>query len=346
MRRLTLAADQFLVGEPDRRANGIIAGYPWFGSWGRDTLIALPGLCLTTGRWNEAREMLLGYARRMERGLLPNYVADDGAPVYTAADSALWLAEALAQYERTTGDTALVDTLLPTLSDIVAWYRRGPGHGIGVAADGLLAAGAPGLALTWMDARVGEWVVTPRRGKPVELQALWYNALRLVVGWRLARGQACADLSEVAERCRLAFAERFWYAHGGYCFDVVDGERAAAMLAAVERALLTPYGLRTLTPEHPAYRGRYGGDVPTRDGAYHQGTVWPWLLEPYAVAARRVYGSGWLARPLLARLAGHLGEGGLGSVSELFCGAPPHEAGGAIAQAWSVAALLRLWLDV
>lgn len=371
VRRLALAADQFLVGEPNRRASAIIAGYHWFGAWGRDTLIALPGLCLTTRRWNEAREMLLACARRVQRGLVPAYIADDGTAVYTAADTALWLAEALAQYERVTSDTTLVDALLPTLSDIVAWYRRGTDHGIGVAADGLLAAGAPGLALTWMDARVGSWVVTPRRGKPIELQALWYNTLRLVIGWRLARGQPCPDLSAAAERCRRAFAERFWYAHGGYCFDVVDGEdgddaslrpnqlltlalthpllegeRAAAMLAAVERALLTPYGLRTLTPEHPAYRGRYGGDVATRDGAYHQGTVWPWLLEPYAAAARRVYGSGWLARPLLARLVGHLSEAGLGSVSELFCGDPPHEPGGAIAQAWSVAALLRLWLDL
>jgi len=364
-----LAADQFLATRaPAGRT--IIAGYHWFTDWGRDTLIALPGLCLATGRFEDARAILATYAGYLDRGMLPNRFPDGGEPpVYDTVDATLWLFEALARYTRATGDRTLVTALLPALQDVVGWHQRGTRHGIALdPVDGLLRAGEPGLALTWMDARVGDRVITARRGKPVEIQALWYNALCLLAAWLAERGHEPGALTGSAERCRASFNRRFWDPRGGYCHDVVDGpegiepalrpnqlltaslthpvldsDRWASMLWTVEHTLLTPVGLRTLAPTDPAYVGVYGGDQLRRDGGYHQGTVWPWLLGPYVDVARRVHGTAWDARPLFARLVLHLGEAGLGQVSEVFGGDPPHAPGGCIAQAWSVAELLRAW---
>ncbi|MBI3976583.1 MAG: glycogen debranching enzyme family protein [Chloroflexi bacterium] len=373
--RLVLAADQFLVcraPRADEQAPGrtIVAGYHWFSDWGRDTMIALSGLCLATGRADDARIILRTFAGYLDRGLLPNRFPDAGeTPEYNTVDATLWLFEALNRYERATGDRSLVDDLLPALCDVVAWHERGTRHGIAVDPnDGLLYAGAPGLQFTWMDAKVGDWVVTPRCGKPVEVQALWFNALCLLAGWLADRGKDAADLATAAARCQVGFNRRFWDPVRGYCADVVDGpagddwalrpnQLLAAglshpvldpghwqpMLGVVERALLTPVGLRSLAPDDPAYVGQYGGDQHSRDAAYHQGTVWAWLVGPFVDVARRVRGETWDARPVLAGLVRHLGEAGLGQVSEIFGGDPPHRASGCIAQAWSVAELLRVW---
>ena len=367
--RLVLAADQFLV---TRGAAGctILAGYPWFTDWGRDTMIALPGLCLATGRSQEARSILATFVTHLDQGLLPNRFPDRGEPPeYNTVDATLWLFETLARYAQATGDRSLVDELLPALQDVVGWHERGTRHGIGVDPhDGLLSAGAPGVQLTWMDARVGDWVVTPRHGKPVEIQALWYNALRLLTGWLAERGQDFSHLDELSERCRVSFDRRFWDPTRNSCFDVVDGPtgddpalrpnqllaaslshpvldptRWEAMLGTVERALLTPVGLRSLGPTEPAYVGTYAGDQVRRDGAYHQGTVWAWLIGPYVDVARRVHGDAWDPNSALDGLVRHLGEAGLGPVSEIFGGNPPHRPDGCIAQAWSVGELLRIW---
>lgn len=369
LQRLVLAADQFLVAR-GTSGRSVIAGYHWFTDWGRDTMIALPGLCLATGRFDEARAIIQTFAGFLDHGLLPNRFPDRGeAPEYNTADATLWLVETLARYERATGDHALVGALLPGLVDIVAWHQRGTRHGIGVDPhDGLLKAGEPGLALTWMDARVGDWAVTPRRGKPVEIQALWYNALRLLEAWLSERGEDATGVVVASARCWASFNWRFWNAELGSCFDVVDGPTGdepslrpnqliaaslthpvldpshwRALLETVERTLLTPFGLRTLTPSDPAYVGSYAGDQLHRDGAYHQGTIWPWLIGPYVDVARRVRGVDWDVRSVLDGLARHLGEAGLGQVSEIFGGDPPHPPVGCVAQAWSVGELLRVW---
>ncbi|HVC35535.1 MAG TPA: amylo-alpha-1,6-glucosidase [Chloroflexota bacterium] len=348
----------------------MIAGYPWFTDWGRDTMIALPGLCLATGRYQEARSILATFATHLDQGLLPNRFPDRGEPPeYNTVDATLWLFETLARYARATGDRSLVDELLPVLQDVVRWHEQGTRHGIGVdPLDGLLRAGAPGVQLTWMDARVGDWVVTPRQGKPVEIQALWYNAVRLLSAWLHVRGQDVSRFAELSERCRVSFNRRFWNPPRDCCFDVVDGpegddpalrpnqllaaslsnpvldpSRWEAMLGTVERALLTPVGLRSLAPTEPAYVGAYGGDQFRRNSAYHQGTVWAWLIGPYVDVAKRVRGDDWDPKPVLTGLVRHLNEAGLGQVSEIFNGNPPHPPDGCIAQAWSVGELLRIW---
>ncbi|HVB63787.1 MAG TPA: amylo-alpha-1,6-glucosidase [Nitrolancea sp.] len=366
--RLILAADQFVV-KRDVDGSSVIAGYHWFTDWGRDTMIALPGLCLTTGRFREARSMLTTFIGYLSQGLLPNRFPDAGqAPEYNTADATLWFFETLKQYEQTTGDTALIDLLLPSLCDIVAWHQRGTLHGIGVdPGDGLLRAGADGLQLTWMDAKVGDWVVTPRAGKPVEIQGLWYNALRLLADWLAERGRDGSALLTAAEHCRTSFNRRFWLPDQGFCSDVVGGlngddhslrpnqlmaaslthpvlapELWKSMLGTVEHSLLTPVGLRTLAPDDQAYIGTYAGGQYERDGAYHQGTVWPWLFGPYITVARRVHGDLWDSSAVLAGLTRHVDDIGLGQLSEIFDGDVPHRPAGCIAQAWSVAELLRV----
>jgi len=369
--QLVLAADQFVVrrplaDEPDGMT--VIAGYPWFGDWGRDTMIALPGLTLATGRPEVARRILTTFARFVDRGMLPNRFPDAGeAPEYNTVDATLWYVEAIRAYHEATGDDALLRALAPTLEAIVAAHRAGTRYGIGEdPADGLLRAGEPGVQLTWMDARVGDWVVTPRIGKPVEINALWYNALRALAGFarRLGRDDPWTALAARVER---SFA-RFWCEATGGCYDVIDGpdgddaairpnqlfavalpasplppERQRRVVDACARHLLTPVGLRSLAPGDPAYRGRYGCTVHERDGAYHQGTVWSWLLGPFALAWRRVHDDAAGARELLAPMAHHLTEYGLGSIAEIFEGDPPHAPCGCIAQAWSVAEILRAW---
>jgi predicted glycogen debranching enzyme len=369
---LTTAADQFIVrrGELDT----IIAGYHWFGDWGRDTMIALPGLTLATGRTEIARGILETFARHVDRGMLPNRFPDDGAdPEYNTVDAALWMFEAAYAYLGQTDDWAFAqNTLYDPLAGIIEWYSRGTRFGIKVEADGLVHAGESGSQLTWMDAKVGDVVATPRQGKPVEIQALWYNALRIMehVSRKFGKVSEAARYATMADLARHSFNTAFWYGDGGYLYDVIDGERrdaslrpnqilavslshsmldpalAPAVVLAVERELLTPRGLRSLAPSDRAYRGRYVGDAATRDMTYHQGTVWPWLAGPFFTAWLKVHGTDEASRKTvkawLAQFEEHLTEAGLGQVSEIFDGDAPLESRGCIAQAWSVAELLRL----
>ena len=381
---LVLAADQFIVFPAGRkeestrlRAGGdeartIIAGYHWFTDWGRDTMISLEGLTLTTGRHAEAGYILRMFAHHVRDGLIPNYFPDgknDG--VYHTADATLWLFHALDRYVKISHDGETLHLLLPKLREIVEHHLRGTRFGIGVdPADGLLRQGAAGYQLTWMDAKVGDWVVTPRRGKAVEINALWFNALCLLRSWLEAeKCPTAGDLTPHIERARRSFNERFWNPAKGCLFDVVDGEKGdddacrpnqvlafslthpvleprhwRPVLEVVRSKLLTPVGLRSLSPDHPAYQSRYDGNLRMRDAAYHQGTVWTWLIGPFVDAWLKVYPEDWAgARDLLAGLEPHLSEAGVGSISEIFDAEEPFTPRGCIAQAWSVAEVLRCW---
>ena len=376
LRDLVVATDQFIVKAPvrkedsDRPATGIIAGYHWFGEWGRDALIALPGLLLETGRHGDARDLLRRYATFIDHGMLPNRIPDESqTPEYNAVDATLWYFQALDRYLRATRDDDLLAEVFPTLEEVFKWHRDETRYGIQVDEDdGLLQGGVPDVQLTWMDAKVGDWVVTPRRGKPVEVNALWYNAVRMLDDWSRHLGKATSRYREAAAQAYESFNERFWYADGGYLYDVVDGEngddasmrpnqvlaiglvyptldprRWESILHQVDRQLLTPFGLRTLSPDSPDYHGHYGGDQRSRDGAYHQGTVWPWLLGPYADACKR---AGHNIAPLRAALGEVIRTSnnvGLGTVGEIFDGDRPNNPAGAIAQAWSVGEILRAW---
>ena len=365
---LNAAADQFIVKRGELHT--IIAGYHWFGDWGRDTMIALPGLTIATGRSEIACNILLAFAQHVDQGMLPNRFSDEGeAPEYNTVDATLWMFEAARAYATDTNHWDFVkENLYSVLTDIVDWHRRGTRFGIKMDADGLLRAGAPGVQLTWMDAKVGDLVVTPRHGKPVEIQALWYNALRIMESLAGRYGDAdCAGIfAAMADQARASFNELFWNSASGCLYDVVDGDardaslrpnqifavclphsmldadRAKAVVDTVERELLTPRGLRTLDTKDPRYRGQYLGDPFSRDTAYHQGTVWPWLIGPFFTAWRKVYGSDAKLKAWLAEFEPHLTEAGLGQVSEIFDGDPPFAPRGCIAQAWSVAELLRI----
>ena len=367
-RALAAAGDSFIVRRgADLRT--VIAGYHWFSDWGRDTMISLPGLCLITRRFEEAKGILRAFAHAVSEGMLPNRFPDQGeTPEYNTVDASLWYFVAVWKYLQATGDDGFVrGELLPVLKEILAWHRRGTRHGIREDADGLLASGEPGVQLTWMDARVGDWVVTPRAGKPVEIQALWVNALSILAALRERWGGDGSDLRQRSATAAAHFNDLFWNEDAGFLYDnvsasgrdaslrpnqllalslpfpLVTGERAERILSAVEAKLLTPVGLRTLAPGDPAYRPGCTGSPTERDGAYHQGTVWPWLLGPYLTALVRVRGEDGRrqGRELLAAFAPHLGKAGLGSVSEIFDSDPPHTPRGCIAQAWSVAEILR-----
>lgn len=369
--RLALAADQFVVRRDvaGHRGATVIAGYPWFGDWGRDTMIALPGLALSAGRPELARDVLTTYARFVDRGMLPNRFPDaGGAPEYNTVDATLWYVEAVRAYVAATGDLALARELWPVLGDIVAHHEAGTRFGVGVdPRDGLLRSGEAGVQLTWMDAKVGDWVVTPRTGKCVEINALWFNGLVALADLAARLGHDAAPWRARVARVRASM-ERFWCAEAGHLYDVVDGPagddaslrpnqifavslaataldpaRQRAVVDACERALLTSHGLRSLSPDHPDYRPHYGGDPLARDGAYHQGTVWAWLLGPFALAYHRVHGDAAAARALLEPLVDHLAAHGVGTIAEIFDGAPPHLPRGCPAQAWSVAEVLRAW---
>jgi|SRR5688572_14119934 len=368
--RLNTAADQFVVAR--QRATTLIAGYHWFADWGRDTMISLPGLTLVNGRWEIARSILAEFAAHVNRGMLPNRFPDAGeAPEYNTVDATLWFFEAVRSYLQYTGDYEFVRTSLYTvLKDIVNWHIGGTRYQIHMDHDGLLLSGESGVQLTWMDAKVGDWVVTPRHGKPVEIQALWYNALRVVEHLARRFGQPSVEKAyeAIANKARTSFNEVFWNDESACLYDVVNGEtrdasirpnqviaisltntmvsqeRAASVLRVVERDLLTPRGLRTLSPADPNYIGRYEGGPPSRDGAYHQGTVWPWLMGPYITAYINTFGTeagGRFASTWLESFEPHLYEACLGQVSEIFDGDAPHTPRGCIAQAWSVAELLR-----
>ncbi|HMD60789.1 MAG TPA: amylo-alpha-1,6-glucosidase [Opitutaceae bacterium] len=368
------AADEYIV----RRGPGhtIIAGYPWFTDWGRDTFISLRGICLATGRLDAARSILLAWSGVVSEGMMPNFFPDGaGEPEYNSVDASLWYVVAVHDYidaslkagrPVTNGE---LGCLLGAVEAIVGGYARGTRFGIGADEDGLLRAGHAGVQLTWMDAKVGDWVVTPRVGKPVEVQALWINALRIAAKFN-------PDWIDAAERASRAFLLRFWNEAGGCLYDVVDadhhrgrkdpsvrpnqifavgglpfallsGERAASVLRVVEERLLTPLGLRSLDPSHSDYKAHYAGGVRERDGAYHQGTVWPWLIGPFAEAWLRVKGNSPTNRAavrerVLPPLHAHLKTAGLGHVSEVADGDEPHTPGGCPFQAWSLAELIRL----
>jgi len=370
VQQLVLAADQFLVRRGDA-GRTVIAGYHWFNDWGRDTMIALPGLTLTTGRVEEAADILRTFARYVDQGMLPNNFPDqDGqVPGYNTVDATLWYVLAIRAYVAATGDSRLVGELLPVLVDILEWHVRGTRYGIQVdPSDGLLRAGAPGVQLTWMDAKVGDWVVTPRIGKPVEIQALWYNALRTIAGWLADRGDGrVVSYGALAEQTRASFLSRFWRPELGFLADVVDGpngdelqlrpnqifalslphsliegDMAERVLTTVGRSLLTPYGLRSLSPQDREYRGDYGGDAVRCDGGYHQGPVWTWLIGAYVEAHYRIHHDRAAALGLLRPFAHHLRDACLGSVSEILEGDAPHLPRGAVAQAWGVAEVLRV----
>jgi len=358
-------------GQGGEALRTVIAGYHWFSDWGRDTMISLPGLCLTTRRFDDAKGILRAFAGAVRQGMLPNRFPDQGeAPEYNTVDASLWFFVAVWKYLETTGDEDFVrGELMPVLEDILAWHRRGTRHGIHEDRDGLLASGEPGVQLTWMDAKVGDWVVTPRMGKPVEIQALWYNALSILGALRERWGSSGPEeLRQKAAAVDARFGELFWNEAAGCLYDNVDlagvhdaslrpnqlfalslpfplvtGERADRVLRAVEAKLLTPIGLRTLAPDDPSYSPACLGGPAQRDAAYHQGTAWPWLLGPYLTALVRVRGDEGRrqGRTLLAEFAAHLGEAGIGTVSEILDGDPPHTPRGCIAQAWSVGEILR-----
>jgi len=372
-RHLHLAADQFLVRRGDDLRT-IIAGYHWFTDWGRDTMIALPGLALATGRHDDARRILQAFAGAVSEGMLLNRFGDEGVADYNTVDATLWFFVATHQYLAATGDEDFVAELMPVLSDILSWHQRGTRHGIQVDDDGLLMAGEVGQQLTWMDAKVDGWVVTPRRGKPVEIQALWYNALRIyaTLAQFFSAPAARSDAVARAQQVRSRFGEVFWNQAEGCLYDVVDvdgvagaqdpsvrpnqlfalslpfalveGDQARSILEVARQQLATPRGLRSLSPKDPSYCGHYGGSPLARDGAYHQGTVWGWLIGPYLTAWVRHGGAEGqvLARNAIDGFAEHLQYGCIGTIAEVFDGDAPHEPRGTVAQAWSVAELLRV----
>jgi glycogen debranching enzyme len=366
---LRLAASQFLV-KGSGRDQTVIAGYHWFSDWGRDTMISLPGLCLSTGRLNMARAILRTFAGAIDRGLLPNLFLESGPGQYNTVDATLWFFHAVDRYLREADDAQFLHEIYPALESVVDWHLKGTQFNIKVdPADGLLSAGADGVALTWMDARVGDWVVTPRRGKPVEINALWFNAICLMSAWARELQRPGQDYAGLASQIGASFRKRFWNPAGGYLFDVIDGpdgddasfrpnqifavslpfapvfgERAKAIVDAVRARLLTPFGLRTLAPDDPRYVARYEGDPRQRDGAYHQGTVWPWLIGPFIDAYLRMYNDPEGAQAMLARLLDHVARDGcIGTINEIFDAEEPFAPRGCVAQAWSVAEVFRQW---
>lgn len=377
---LVIAADQFIVNRPTvdhGMGKTILAGYPWFSDWGRDTMISLPGLTIATGRPEVARFILRTFGYYLSEGMLPNRFPDQGeTPEYNTVDATLWYFEAVRLYYEATEDADLVSSLFPVLADIIDWHCRGTRFNIHLdSADGLLYAGEGGTQLTWMDAKVGNWVVTPRVGKPIEVNCLWYSALRTIARFARLLGKPHQEYEAIADRT-LARFNRFWNPEQGYCFDVLDGEQGddpalrpnqiftvslplcslrnghlplltleqqRSVVEACGRYLLTSYGLRSLAPQESQYRGYYRGDSLARDGAYHQGTVWGWLIGPFVVAHYRVFKNLPQAFDLLRPMASHLNMAGMGSLSEIFDGEAPHTPNGCIAQAWTVAEVLRAW---
>lgn len=368
--QLVLAADQFVVARPledQPDGHSIIAGYHWFEDWGRDTMVALPGLTLTTGRAEIAAPILKTFAQFVSEGMLPNRFPDgNDQPEYNTIDATFWYFQAISAYHEATGDDELVRSLFPTLRDIIDAHVRGTRYGIKVdPADGLLSGGEPSLQLTWMDAKVNDVVITPRMGKPVEVNALWYSALCIMGRFANMIGEPAEPYEQMAGTAREGF-KRFWNSAAGFCYDVLDGPNGAeaalrpnqifavslpdsplnpqqqqAVVDACARALLTSHGLRSLAPDDPAFKGQYGGDQFHRDSAYHQGTVWGWLLGPFVIAHLRVYADADTARRFLEPIGDNLREAGIGTISEIFDGGAPFTPRGCIAQAWSVGEVLR-----
>lgn len=367
---LTLAADQFIV-KRGQDLKTIIAGYPWFTDWGRDTMISLPGLCLSTGRFEDAKKIIAAFAQSVSMGMLPNRFQDNNEPPeYNNVDGTLWYFIAIKKYLDATGDEAfIISEILPVLKDIIDWHFQGTRYNIHVEEDGLLYAGEVGQQLTWMDARIGNWVVTPRMGKPVEIQALWYNTLKIFAELlRMNTQEKDAELVELsAIKAKQSFEEKFWYEEGNYLYDVIDENnqpdktlrpnqlfaislpyplieeaKAAAVLQVVEEQLYTPVGLRTLPNTDKHYIPVYGGDQWHRDSAYHEGTVWSWLLGPYVDALISVNDLRDKTQKVINDFAYHLNEACIGSVSEIFDADVPHHPRGCFAQAWGIAEILRV----
>jgi predicted glycogen debranching enzyme len=373
--QLVLAADQFIVNRPSQSnpdGKTVIAGYPWFSDWGRDTMISLPGLALATGRPKVARDMLRTFAAFIDQGMLPNRFPDEGeVPEYNSVDATLWFIEAIRAYLAETKDLELLEELFPKLQEIIQWHLQGTRYNIHCDySDGLLYAGEPGIQLTWMDVKIKDWVVTPRIGKPVEINALWFNALCSMSDFANHLAKPSQIYMHAAERARKGFA-RFWDKNKEYLFDVLDGPQGddltlhpnqliavsihhsplpegeqKAIVDRCARFLLTSYGLRSLAQSESGYIGRYGGDRWQRDTAYHQGTVWSWLIGPFVSAHLRVYHNAQVAWSYLRPIFDHLSDQGLGSISEIFDGDPPHQPQGCIAQAWSVAEVLRVAREI
>ncbi len=385
--RLVVAADQFIVARPDYAnvspnrplkltpdRKTIIAGYPWFTDWGRDSMIALPGLLLSTGRYSEARGLLKAFVSFAHDGLIPNRFPDDGeAPEYNTADATLWLFHALNRYLATSNDWTLLKELFPALQSMIDWHIRGTDFGIGVdATDGLLRAGVHNSQLTWMDAKVNGKAITPRIGKPVEINALWYAALTAMESWAVHLSTDATQYSQLRTQIRQNFAARFWNEELGYLYDVVDvdgvsgqndaslrpnqlfaaslthellsEEQIVGMFQHVTDSLLTPLGLRSLSPNDPAYSNHFNGDPVQRDSAYHEGTVWPWLIGAYIDVCMRIHNDKSVLQPLLQPLVEQLWNTCIGTISEVAEPDPPYTPAGCYAQAWSVAELLRCWL--
>jgi len=380
LRQLVLAADQFIVKrslpeEPE--GHSVIAGYHWFGDWGRDTMIALPGLALATGRPDIAKQILLAFAHYVDAGMLPNNFPDAGGrPEYNTVDAALWYFEGVRQYFGATQDIATLQKLYPVLANMIDAHIAGTRYNIHVdPADGLLYAGGPGIQLTWMDAKIGDWVVTPRTGKPVEINALWINALETMAQFAGLINKSTENFERLSTQAKASF-QKFWNAERNCCFDVIDGPGSAkksgndallrpnqilavslpvsplskdqqkSVVDICTQHLLACYGLRSLAVGEPGYQGHYGGDQRARDAAYHQGTVWGWLLGPFALAHLRVYGDRAAALRYLEPLGSHISAYGLGTLAEIFDGDPPHIPRGCIAQAWTVAEVLRAWSEI
>ncbi|MBS4051436.1 MAG: glycogen debranching protein, partial [Methylomonas sp.] len=383
IRQLALAADQFIV---DRRQDGqptgktVIAGYPWFGDWGRDTMIALPGLTLALGRFEAAADILRTFAGHVSQGMIPNRFPEQGTTAeYNTADATLWFMHAVDQYTVYSGDNTLAAELYPLLAEIIAWHRKGTRFGIKVDPDdGLLMAGEAGVQLTWMDAKVDDWVVTPRIGKCVEINALWYNALQIMaqLAEPFGTAQQLADYRQSALQIKNSF-KHFWNESRQCLYDVIDGpegdlhaddqrydgrprpnqllavslphsplceRQCQAVVDLCTRELLTPFGLRSLAAGEADYAPYYRGNPRQRDGGYHQGTVWAWLIGPFVDAHYRVYGDRDKALSYLEPFRQHLGAACLGQISEIFDAEPPFTPRGCFAQAWSVAEVLRVWL--
>lgn len=370
IKKLVLAADNFIVYRNSTKARTIIAGYPWFTDWGRDTMIAFTGLTLTTGRFADAKEILYTFSRYVDYGLIPNMFPDDGEkPAYNSVDAALWYFEAVNSYLKYTGDSEFIkEEIYPCLKNICQCFTVGTIYEIAMTEDGLITAGNENTQLTWMDAKVGDWVVTPRHGKAVEINALWYNGLMIMS--ELAQRFMDRDIYlEPASKTKASFERVFWNEEQQCLYDVVneagsdssirpnqilavglshavlEGHKARSVVEKVWKELYTPYGLRTLAQDSPQYRGVYSGDVWSRDGAYHQGTVWTWLLGRFIKAYVRVSGNTAQARrtalDFILPFADHMRDAGVGNISEIFDGSSPHRPRGCFAQAWSVAEILR-----
>lgn len=371
VQQLILAADQFIVKRGEDLKT-VIAGYHWFTDWGRDTMISLPGLCLSTGRFDDAKKILAAFANSVSQGMLPNRFQDNGeAPEYNNVDGTLWYFISIYKYLQTTNDKKFIlNEILPVLRDIIEWHYKGTRYNIHVTEDGLLYSGEAGVQLTWMDAKVGDWVVTPRSGKAVEIQALWYNALMIyseLLSLNKEKNEAKL-ISEKASFVKQSFGQQFWNKENNYLYDVIDGEskdsslrpnqlfaislpypliegkEAKAVLKIVQEKLYTPVGLKSLPADDSRYIGIYGGDAFHRDAAYHQGTVWSWLLGAYIDAIIKVKGksSKATAKKIIDAFKYHLNEGCIGSVSEIFDADAPHHPRGCIAQAWGGAEILRV----